>query len=191
MVWKHHNACADDGCKASLLLLALTCVQCWQCSSYTRLLCLGFHCLRSAPYASPLSVQVEADEGPVVENSIEDKGGSSGLSPSAIEGMLLMAVEKLYKEDRELDVQMGLLRLVLQVLQRHGKPQLQLACTRQHTKFTVSACELTQKSGPAVELPLHNTASFWLCRAVHFCFEFLGIVILHKVLLILDCLFMP
>ena len=58
----------------------------------------------------------------MVEHSTEDKGGSSGLSPSAIEGMLLMAVEKLYKEDRELDVQMGLLRLVLQVLQRHGKP---------------------------------------------------------------------
>ena len=38
-----------------------------------------------------------------------------------VEGMLMMAVEALYKEDRELDVQMGLLRVVLQVLQRHGR----------------------------------------------------------------------
>ena len=66
-------------------------------------------------------MQAETDQGPVVGHSSGDKAGSSGLSPSAIEGMLLMAVEKLYKEDRELDVQMGLLRVVLQVLQRHGE----------------------------------------------------------------------
>ena len=71
-----------------------------------------------------LLVQAETDEGSVVAHSSGDKTGSSGMSPSAIEGMLLMAVEKLYKEDRELDVQMGLLRVVLQVLQRHGE-----ACT--------------------------------------------------------------
>ena len=67
------------------------------------------------------SVQAEADQALVVGQSSGDlAGSSSGMSPSAIEGMLLMAVEKLYKEDRELDVQMGLLRVVLQVLQRHG-----------------------------------------------------------------------
>ena len=72
--------------------------------------------------ASIGSVQAEADQGPLVGHSSGDKAGSSsGMSPSAIEGMLLMAVEKLYKEDRELDVQMGLLRVVLQVLQRHGE----------------------------------------------------------------------
>lgn len=68
-------------------------------------------------------MQAETDQGPVVGHSSGDKAGSrSSMSSSAIEGMLLMAVEKLYKEDRELDVQMGLLRVVLQVLQRHGKP---------------------------------------------------------------------
>lgn len=70
------------------------------------------------------AVQADTDHGPVVGHSSGDKAGSSGssgMSPSAIEGMLLMAVEKLYKEDRELDVQMGLLRVVLQVLQRHGQ----------------------------------------------------------------------
>ena len=54
-------------------------------------------------------------------HSSGDMSGSSDMSPSVIEGMLLMAVEKLYKEDRELDVQIGLLRVVLQVLQRHGQ----------------------------------------------------------------------
>lgn len=68
-------------------------------------------------------MQAEADQAQMEGHSSKrDKGGSSGLSPSAIEGMLLMAVEKLYREDREPDVQMGLLRLVLQVLQRHGEP---------------------------------------------------------------------
>ncbi len=59
-------------------------------------------------------LQGESRQAPAV-------GHSSGDTPSAVEGMLLMAIEKLYKEDRELDVQMGLLRVVLQVLQRHGQ----------------------------------------------------------------------
>ena len=67
-------------------------------------------------------MQAETDQGAAtVGHSSGDRAGSSGVSPSAIEAMLLMAVEKLYKEDRELDVQMGLLRVVLQVLQRHGE----------------------------------------------------------------------
>ena len=74
------------------------------------------------PSLSVCSVQAETDQGPVVGHSSGDMAGSSGICPSAIEGMLLMAVEKLYKEDREPDVQMGLLRVVLQVLQRHGTP---------------------------------------------------------------------
>ena len=61
-----------------------------------------------------LQIQQAAAEGQ------SNGGSSSDSSPSAVEGLLLMAIEKLYKEDRELDVQMGLLRLVLQVLQRHG-----------------------------------------------------------------------
>ncbi len=55
-----------------------------------------------------------------MEHSGGDTSSGTDMSPSAVEGMLLMAIEKLYKEDRELDVQMGLLRVVLQVLQRHG-----------------------------------------------------------------------
>ena len=42
------------------------------------------------------------------------------MSPDDVESMLLMAVDKLYREDREVDVQLGLLSVVLQVLQRHG-----------------------------------------------------------------------
>ena len=67
-------------------------------------------------------VQGESRQAPAVGHSSGDNSSSNTeMSPSAVEGMLLMAVEKLYKEDRELDVQMGLLRVVLQVLQRHGQ----------------------------------------------------------------------
>lgn len=38
-----------------------------------------------------------------------------------------MAIDKLYREDREIDVQLGLLSVVLQVLQRHGECMLFLS----------------------------------------------------------------
>ena len=79
------------------------------------------HALICCNQTSVFLLQGDGDPGLVVGHSSGDQTGSSDVSPSAIEGMLLMAVEKLYKEDRELDVQMGLLRVVLQVLQRHGK----------------------------------------------------------------------
>ncbi len=66
-------------------------------------------------------VQGESRQAPTVGHSSGDSSSSTEMSPTAVEGMLLMAIEKLYKEDRELDVQMGLLRVVLQVLQRHGQ----------------------------------------------------------------------
>lgn len=67
-------------------------------------------------------VQGETQRSPEVGPDRSGDTSSTDMSPSAVEGMLLMALEKLYKEDRELDVQMGLLRVVLQVLQRHGSP---------------------------------------------------------------------
>ncbi|DBA68408.1 TPA: hypothetical protein ACH3X2_013711 [Trebouxia sp. C0005] len=63
----------------------------------------------------------ESQQAPAIGHSSGDTSSGTEMSPSAVEGMLLMAIEKLYKEDRELDVQMGLLRVVLQVLQRHGE----------------------------------------------------------------------
>jgi hypothetical protein len=39
----------------------------------------------------------------------------------ATEHMLLMALESLYKDAVELDVRLGLLRVLLQILQRHGE----------------------------------------------------------------------
>lgn len=89
-------------------------------------------------------------------HSSGENAGSSGMSPSAIEGMLLMAVEKLYKEDRELDVQMGLLRVVLQVLQRHGEPYRRSPCTRPYTQ-SLCCRNLHTETGPAVEL--HSASS--------------------------------
>ena len=65
-------------------------------------------------------------QAPEVGHSSGDTSGGTPMSPDDVEGMLLMAVDKLYREDRELDVQMGLLSVVLQVLQRHGKPMLPL-----------------------------------------------------------------
>lgn len=38
----------------------------------------------------------------------------------ATEHMLLMALESLYKDSEEVDVRLGLLRVLLQILQRHG-----------------------------------------------------------------------
>ena len=38
----------------------------------------------------------------------------------AAEHMLLVALETLYKDASETDVQLGILRVVLQILQRHG-----------------------------------------------------------------------
>jgi len=71
-------------------------------------------------------LQGESRQAPAVGHSSGDTSSSTEMSPSAVEGMLLMAIEKLYKEDRELDVQMGLLRVVLQVLQRHGQSSRRL-----------------------------------------------------------------
>ena len=65
-------------------------------------------------------------QAPEVGHSSGDTSGGTPMSPDDVEGMLLMAVDKLYREDRELDVQMGLLSVVLQVLQRHGELMLYL-----------------------------------------------------------------
>ena len=59
-------------------------------------------------------------QAPEVGHSSGDTSGSAAMSPDDVESMLLMAVDKLYREDREVDVQLGLLSVVLQVLQRHG-----------------------------------------------------------------------
>lgn len=50
------------------------------------------------------------------------------MSPDDVESMLLMAVDKLYRDEREVDVQLGLLSVVLQVLQRHGESSCQVCC---------------------------------------------------------------
>ena len=48
----------------------------------------------------------------------ESNGAASDWG--ATEHMLLMALESLYKDSEELDVRLGLLRVLLQILQRHG-----------------------------------------------------------------------
>lgn len=54
-------------------------------------------------------------------------GSSSGSGQSTeghaadVEHMLLVALEGMYKEEREPDVRQGLLRVALHVLQRHGE----------------------------------------------------------------------
>ena len=68
-----------------------------------------------------LQVLVPCSQAPEVGHSSGDTSGSTAMSPDDVESMLLMAVDKLYREDREVDVQLGLLSVVLQVLQRHGK----------------------------------------------------------------------
>lgn len=52
-------------------------------------------------------------------------GSGSGQSTEGhaadVEHMLLVALEGMYKEEREPDVRQGLLRVALHVLQRHGE----------------------------------------------------------------------
>jgi hypothetical protein len=52
-------------------------------------------------------------------------GGSRGQSTEGhaadVEHMLLVALESVYREEREPDVRLGLLRVALHVLQRHGE----------------------------------------------------------------------
>ncbi|EIE25629.1 hypothetical protein COCSUDRAFT_83636 [Coccomyxa subellipsoidea C-169] len=52
-------------------------------------------------------------------DSAESSGAGSDWG--ATEHMLLMALESLYKDAEELDVRLGLLRVLLQILQRHGE----------------------------------------------------------------------
>ena len=65
------------------------------------------------------TVQGDAKLSSIPKDAVDDD--KTEATGNDVEGMLMMAVEALYKEDRELDVQMGLLRVVLQVLQRHGR----------------------------------------------------------------------
>ena len=45
------------------------------------------------------------------------------VDESAVENMLVASIESLYSEDDyEPDIRKGLLRIILQILQRHGKP---------------------------------------------------------------------
>lgn len=51
-----------------------------------------------------------------------DSNGSSTVNAAGdVEHMLLVALESMYKEEREPDVRLGLLRIALHVLQRHGE----------------------------------------------------------------------
>ena len=46
--------------------------------------------------------------------------GAVQTDEDAVEAMLLGSLETMYSQDRDMDVHMGLLRVLLQVLQRHG-----------------------------------------------------------------------
>lgn len=63
----------------------------------------------------------QAELKPPVIEADGEQTDSAIEQTTDVEGMLMLALGKLYKEDRELDVQMGLLRVILQVLQRHGE----------------------------------------------------------------------
>jgi hypothetical protein len=64
-------------------------------------------------------------------------GGSASADGRAadVEHMLLVALESMYKEEREPDVRLGLLRIALHVLQRHGEMLSRCAAVlRPHTQ---------------------------------------------------------
>ena len=56
-------------------------------------------------------------------SSAGQDGSAQAEDGGATEHMLLMALETLYKDAVEQDVRLGLLRITLQILQRHGTPR--------------------------------------------------------------------
>lgn len=61
---------------------------------------------------------------PVTSQRTSNAGDTSSSGSGAsedVEHMLLVALESMYKEEREPDVRLGLLRVALHVLQRHGE----------------------------------------------------------------------
>lgn len=54
--------------------------------------------------------------------------------------MLLMALESLYKDSQELDVRLGLLRVLLQILQRHGAAPILLRVSFRPAQYPSIAC---------------------------------------------------
>lgn len=57
----------------------------------------------------------------------------AGEDGGAAEHMLMVALETLFKDAAEVDVQLGLLRVVLQILQRHGvRPVASILCVSHH-----------------------------------------------------------
>lgn len=65
--------------------------------------------------------QHQHQQQPDGSTSGSTEGGSGGGSAGDVEHMLLVALESMYKEEREPDVRLGLLRVALHVLQRHGE----------------------------------------------------------------------
>ncbi|KAK9810126.1 hypothetical protein WJX72_005196 [[Myrmecia] bisecta] len=61
------------------------------------------------------------NDGPAARPGAGEGGAGAGEDGGAVEHMLMVALEALYKDDQEQDVRMGILRVLLQVLQRHGE----------------------------------------------------------------------
>ena len=70
--------------------------------------------------ASPTHSQAAAAAAAAAPFEAAEDGG-------AAEHMLMVALETLYKDAGEADVQLGILRVVLQILQRHGECQVPLS----------------------------------------------------------------
>jgi hypothetical protein len=69
---------------------------------------------KGAAAAGPTS----SDAATSQQQQQQQQGGSAA---GDVEHMLLVALESMYKEEREPDVRLGLLRVALHVLQRHGE----------------------------------------------------------------------
>lgn len=79
-------------------------------------------CLTGAIAAPDLGQQQPAAVDAALSQQQQADGSASGCGHAAdVEHMLLVALEGMYKEEREPDVRLGLLRVTLHVLQRHGE----------------------------------------------------------------------
>lgn len=58
---------------------------------------------------------------PLQQQQTEDGSASADDYAADVEHMLMVALEAMYLEEREPDVRLGLLRVALHVLQRHGE----------------------------------------------------------------------
>ena len=101
----------------------------------------------------------EEEDGPragLVAAVVKQLEGDGAARQAGIEEMLLSSLERLYHEIPEHDVRLGLLRVTLQLLQRHGAPpSLSSLCIARTGPALAGRCHEMQCTLLVVDYWLH------------------------------------